>query len=98
MDMARRKVGVKLILALAVLLLTAPGSALVHAYKHDAGSPQGQVCTGCAAASQLDSGCVDDTEMTDVRAGNRHLQALQTEAFAFQHKVAVRQRGPPIPA
>jgi len=96
-DVIRRKIGFTPILALAALLLAAQGSALTHAYKHDAGSPQSQACIGCAAASQLDSGCVDNPEINDTRSDRPRLQAQQIEILESQHEVAVRQRGPPTP-
>ena len=82
-------------LLLAALLIGAQGALALHAFEHDAGAPQGKVCTTCVTASQLAAGSVD------THAGDTLEPALQifvptaSRGFESVHTVPVRQRGPP---
>ena len=50
---------------LAIIFFAAQTAALAHAYQHDPGSPQAQVCSTCVAGHSLSSACIAPTAHFD---------------------------------
>lgn len=82
-------------LLIAVLLIGAQVAAVLHAFEHEPGAPQGKVCGTCVTAGQLAAGSVD-SHAGDALEPARHL-FVPTASCGFDsaHTVPVRQRGPP---
>lgn len=82
-------------LVLALLLVVAQTIALAHAYQHEAGSPQQQICSSCVSASQLSSACIDSGETLEITASPAELIATAQTVPVSRHTLVTRQRGPP---
>lgn len=91
----RQKPGLLPNLLLAALLLGAQFGALLHAYEHDVGAPQGKVCTVCATASQLSAASVDNHSSHELETSRSSLVATAHSVCQGLHVAAARQRGPP---
>jgi len=83
--------------ALAILLLIAQTGALAHAYEHEPGSPQDQVCSTCVAGQALGSACVDSPPHFETPGSSSNASAHQFAAFATVDVPLARQRAPPTP-
>lgn len=83
-------------LVLAIFLVGAQWGVLVHAFEHDAGSPQNQVCTTCVAASQLGFACIDTPVMMEVAQPNHVQNTEHAKGIHSVHVLVARQRGPPL--
>ena len=82
---------------LAVVLLIAQTGALAHAYEHDPGSPQDQVCSTCIAGQVLGSACVDSSPYFDGDTYRSQSGDNYVPAIASIHIPLARQRAPPTP-
>jgi len=92
-----RKTGTLPNLVLAVVLIAAQSVASTHAFEHETGSAQNQVCTTCVAASQLGAATVDTGAInTATDATHVHVEASVCQ-FDSIHTLTARQRGPPAP-
>ena len=82
-------------LLLATLLIGAQVAAVLHAFEHEPGAPQGKVCGTCVTAGQLAAGSVD-SHAREALEPTRHLFVpTASRGFDSTHTVQVRQRGPP---
>ena len=84
-------------LLLASVLIAAQWGALVHAFEHDIGAPQSQVCTTCVAASQLGFACIDTSAPMESMPPYLVQHADFVKDFQSTHALVARQRGPPTP-
>ena len=84
-------------LLLATILVAAQWGALVHAFEHDIGTPQSQVCTTCVAASQLGFACIDTSVPMESMPSYQVLHADFVKKIQSTHTLVARQRGPPTP-
>jgi len=80
---------------MAALLIAAQWGALVHAFEHEAGKSQAQVCTTCVAASQLGFACIDMSIIPNAPLSNSVRHTDSTGKIDSHHIPAARQRGPP---
>lgn len=80
---------------LAVVLLVAQSGALAHAYEHDPGSPQDQVCSTCIAGQAVGSACADSAPHFEVPAYKSTAGPEQVSALIYAHIPLARQRAPP---
>jgi hypothetical protein len=95
--MRRAEINKRLSTLLAALLLFAQAGALAHAYEHDPGSPQSQICSTCIAAHAVSSACVDTSHGCDLpvyRAESYAAIAVLLRGADLPH---ARQRAPPTP-
>jgi hypothetical protein len=91
----RHKPGLLPNLLLAALLLGGQFGSLLHAYEHDAGTPQGKVCTVCATANQLAAASVDSHPSHELEPSWSSFGAASHDDFQRLHVCIIRQRGPP---
>lgn len=84
-------------LLLAASLIVAQWGALVHAFEHEAGAPQNQVCKTCVAASQLGAACLDTSLPTERLACYAEPNVDSAAGIKSHHSLVARQRGPPSP-
>ncbi len=82
-------------LFLGALLIAAQGVLALHALEHDAGAPQGKVCTLCVTASQLAAGSVDAPAGETLEPARYIFTPSAIRGFRSVHTAVVRQRGPP---
>jgi hypothetical protein len=82
---------------LANVLLFAQSGSLAHAYEHDPGSPQQQVCSTCIAGQITSSGCVDSSPHFEIPAYKSTTGAWEIAAPDSIHIPLARQRAPPTP-
>ncbi len=82
---------------LAIIFLAAQTGALAHAYEHDPGSPQAQVCSICIAGHSLSSACVASTLHVDFQYCNTGVSNEQTRVPGTIYLPDARQRAPPTP-
>jgi len=82
---------------LAIFLLIAQTGALAHAYEHDPGSPQEQVCSICIAGQAVGSGCVDSSPHFEFPSYRSPADAALITAYSSIRTPLARQRAPPAP-
>lgn len=93
--MQMNKTGLLPGLLLAVLLISAQGATVLHAFEHEPGAPLGKVCGTCVTAGQLAAGSID-THAGDSLEPARHLFVpTASRGFVAAHTATARQRGPP---
>lgn len=80
---------------LAIIFLAAQTGALAHAYEHDPGSPQAQVCSACIAGHSLGSACVESNAHMEFRQHNAGVSIKVAPAPDTIHLPLARQRAPP---
>jgi len=80
---------------LALLLLGAQFGALAHAFEHDAGAQQDNVCSTCASASQLASACVDSHFPEELEPPPSGFVANLIPGSRSALALVARQCGPP---
>jgi hypothetical protein len=80
---------------LAIIFLAAQTGALAHAYEHDPGSPQAQVCLICVAGHSLSSACVASTVHIEFQHCNTGVSIERTSVPDTIHLPYARQRAPP---
>ena len=80
-----------------VLLLAAQFSAAVHAFEHDIGAAQGNLCQTCVTAAQLGTACMDSHAGMAIEPPRPSYDAACLSGSRTTHVIAVRQRGPPAP-
>jgi len=85
-------------LLFAFLLISAQLAAALHAFEHDSGTPQNNVCATCIAAGQLASACVDSPQSISLPPPLTVYAIAETVNLAVTHHCVVRQRGPPTVA
>ena len=95
MTVCRGNRGLAANLLLALLLVAAQTTALAHAYEHEIGNNQNQVCTDCVTASQLASACVDNPATAEISAFISPLNRQEFSRSVSIFAIVVRQRGPP---
>jgi hypothetical protein len=80
---------------LALVLVTAQFSAVMHAYAHDPGAPQAKTCSTCVTVAQLGAAAVNSSpDLILPRSTVAYFRHLPRDA-AHAHYPAQRQRGPP---
>lgn len=84
-------------LVLATFLVAAQWGALAHAFEHDVGTPQSQVCATCVAASQLGFACIDTPVPMQMARPYPVQNTGHAKGTDSIHVLVVRQRGPPSP-
>jgi len=84
-------------LLMAAFLIAGQWSTLVHAFEHEAGTPQSQVCATCVAASQLGCACIDTAGDMPPAPSYAIMIAATEKEFKSVHTLVARQRGPPTP-
>jgi hypothetical protein len=82
-------------LLIAVILMAAQWAVLTHAFEHDAGKPQNQVCATCVAASQLGFACIDSPPIATPLPAYSVLNPAAAQITRSLHSIVTRQRGPP---
>jgi hypothetical protein len=82
-------------LLLAGFLVAGQWGALVHAFKHEAGKSQTQVCATCVAASQLGFACIDTSPAPDAIPSYSILTVDSADKIDSVDTPTARQRGPP---
>jgi len=82
---------------LAIIFIAAQTGALAHAYEHDPGSPQAQVCSICIGGHSLGSACVTSTVHVDIQRFNPGVSIERTSVPDTIHVPYARQRAPPTP-
>lgn len=82
---------------IAIVLLIAQTGALSHAYEHDPGSLQDQVCSTCIAGQALGSACIDSAPQFDAPVYKPRADYQHVPAIASTHIPLARQRAPPPP-
>ena len=82
---------------LAIIFIAAQTGALAHAYEHDPGSPQVQVCSICIGGHSLGSACVASTVHVDIQHFNLGVSIERTSVPGTIHLPHARQREPPTP-
>ncbi len=82
---------------LAIIFLAAQTGALAHAYEHDPGSPQAQVCSICIGGHSLSSACVASTVHIEFQHCNTGVSIERTPVPDTIHLPHARQRAPPTP-
>jgi hypothetical protein len=84
-------------LLLAIVVLIAQTGALVHAYEHDPGSPQTQVCATCIAGHAVGSACVDSMPHCRIQI-DKPVAVFERISTANSIDLPLaRQRAPPTP-
>jgi hypothetical protein len=84
-------------LLLAIIFLAAQSGALAHAYEHDPGGPQAQVCSICIAGHSSGSACVASTVHIEFLHCNSGVSIERTPVPDTIHLPHARQRAPPTP-
>jgi hypothetical protein len=80
---------------LALVLVAAQFSAVMHAYTHDPGAPQAKTCSTCITAAQLGAAAVNNSpDLILPPSTGTYFRHLQREEAHAQYP-AQRQRGPP---
>jgi len=82
---------------LAIIFFAAQTAALAHAYEHDPGSLQAQVCSTCIAGHSLSSACVASTVHIEFQHCNAGIIIERTPVADTIHVPYARQRAPPTP-
>ena len=82
---------------LAIIFLAAQIGVLAHAFKHDPGSPQAQVCSICIAGHSLSSACAVSTAHIEFQHYNASVSIERTPVPDTIHVPLARQRAPPTP-
>jgi len=82
---------------LAIFLLIAQTGALAHAYEHDPGSPQEQICSACIAGHAVGSACIDSTQHIELHAYKSPTDTWQVPPNISVQIPLARQRAPPMP-
>jgi hypothetical protein len=82
---------------LAIIFLAAQTGALAHAYEHDPGSSQTQVCLTCIAGHSLSSACVASTAHIEFQQDNAGVSIERPPVPDAIHLPLARQRAPPTP-
>jgi len=82
---------------LAIIFFAAQIGALAHAYEHDPGGPQAQVCSICIAGHALDSACVVSTMHIELQHCNAGISTDRSDVPDVIHLPLARQRAPPTP-
>jgi len=82
---------------MAIFLLIAQTGALAHAYEHDPGSPQEQICSTCIAGHAVGSACIDSTQYFELPVYKSPTDTGQVSAHISVQIPLARQRAPPIP-
>ncbi len=82
---------------LAIIFLAAQIGALAHAYEHNPGNPQTQVCSTCIAGHSLSSACVGSTAHIEFQQDNAGVSIERTPVPDTNHLPLARQRAPPTP-
>jgi len=80
---------------LATIFFAAQTGALAHAYEHDPGNPQAQVCSTCIAGHSLSSACVASTAHIEFQHCNSGVSIKRTPVPGTIHLPLARQRAPP---
>lgn len=82
-------------LLLAGLLVGAQVGALAHAFEHDPGTPQFNLCAACVTVAQLGAAAVNAPQ--DLVLDHSHAVAQHVEPFSpvLADRATARQRGPP---
>ena len=97
MSIVRQNCKKPLSVLLAIIFLAAQTGALAHAYEHDPGSPQAQVCSICIAGQSLSSACVGSTAHIEFQHCNAGVRIERTPLPDTIHLPLARQRAPPTP-
>jgi len=97
MSIVRQNCKKPLSVLLAILFLAAQTGALAHAYEHDPGGPQAQLCSICIAGHSLSSACVASTVHIEFQHGNAGVSIERTSVSGSIHLPLARQRAPPTP-
>ena len=82
-------------LLLATLLVGAQFAAVLHAFAHEFGTPQNQVCAACTAASHLGAASVASDPVMALPATRPAPVADVAVEFHSTSLTTPRQRGPP---
>lgn len=80
---------------LVMLLVITQTAAIAHAYEHDPGAPQDQLCAFCVAASHVLTGCADSGLDTGATLLARFFGAVPVPLGRGLAALSARQRGPP---
>ena len=80
---------------LAMAFLAAQIGVFAHAYEHDPGSPQAQVCSICVAGHLLGSACVGSTAHIEFQHYSAGVSVERTPVPDKIHLPLARQRAPP---
>ncbi len=97
MSIVRQNFKKPLSVLLALIFLAAQTGALAHAYEHDLGRPQAQVCSTCIAGHSLSSACVGSVAHIDFQQYNAAVSIERTPVPNTIHLPLARQRAPPTP-
>jgi len=82
---------------LTALLVAGQAGAVLHAFEHDAGIPQGKVCATCVTASQLGVASIDNAVTVDLKPPSVPHDSVAAPTCRSRHVLVARQRGPPTP-
>lgn len=82
-------------LLLLAFLAAAQSGALVHAFEHEAGTPQVQGCAVCVTVVQLDTSSVDALVTMNVEACRAFPAVSRQPIPRLLHALTARQRAPP---
>ena len=97
MSIVSQKYKKPLSVLLAIIFLAAQTGALAHAYEHDPGSPQAQVCSICIAGHSLSSVCVASTVHNEFQHCNTGVSVERAPVQNTTYLPHARQRAPPTP-
>ena len=97
MSIVSQKCKKPLSVLLAIIFLAAQTGALAHAYEHDPGSPQAQVCSICIAGHSLSSACVASTVHIEFQHCITGVSIERPPLPDTIHLPHARQRAPPTP-
>ncbi len=95
MSIVRQNSKRSLSVLLAIVFLAAQIGALAHAYEHDLGRPQAQVCSTCIAGHSLSSACVGSVAHIEFQQYNAGVSIERTPVPNTIHLPLARQRAPP---
>jgi len=97
MAIVRQNCKMPLSVLLAIIFLAVQTGALAHAFEHDPGSPQAQVCSICIAGHSLSSACVASTVHIEYQHCSAGVNIDRTPVPNTIHLLLARQRAPPTP-
>ncbi len=97
MSIVRQNCKRPLSVLLAIIFLAAQLGALAHAYEHELGRPQIQVCSTCIAGHSLSPACVGATAHIEFQQYNADVSIERTSVPNTIHLPLARQRAPPTP-
>ncbi len=97
MTIVRQNCKRPLTVLLAIIFFAAQIGALAHAYEHDLGRPQAQVCSTCIAGHSLSSACVGSVAHIEFQQYNAAVSIERTPVPDAIHLPLARQRAPRTP-